>query len=205
VKASNPRPRTGLRHPRTLAASLAALVVAGGLGWYAVDHQYPAQSTSAPAVWCDQHLKAAGLDPAQHHLTLFTSSHGEAMAEILSAGFNLKLCVTDGHGAGVTDTVDPAPGGPVTLPRQTVVLDTSGAFGTGAVTAYATGFTGADVQSITVTTNGHTTPATIHDGRWLAWWPVANKTAAKDATVTITYANGSSASGPLDKVTPYAA
>jgi hypothetical protein len=197
------RLRAGIRNPRILAVAVAAVAVATIPAWYAADQHASGRPTSAGVSWCDRHLQAAGLDP-DHHLTLFTGGRSEAHAEIWSQGFNLQLCLTDGHGAGVIDAVDPAPGGAVALPSRAVILDTSGTFGTGAVTAYSTGFSGADVRGLTVTSGGRTAAAEIQNGRWLAWWPIADKKAAKDATVTITYTNGTSTSGPLAKIAPYA-
>ncbi|MEY9877496.1 hypothetical protein ABH931_007020 [Streptacidiphilus sp. MAP12-33] len=191
------------RNSRLLAAIATAVTLAAGLGWYAASDHTGSSTASAGATWCSQHLQAAGLDP-DHHLTLLTGGSDPSRAEIWSAGVNLQLCVTDGHGAGLTEAVDPAPGGPVSLPGQAVVLDTSGAFGDASVTAYASGFTGADVRDVTVTSAGHAAKALIQNGRWIAWWPVANKKQASDGTVTITMTNGTTKSGPLAKIAPLA-
>lgn len=53
------------------------------------------------------------------------------------------------------------------------------------------GWAGSDVKGITVRDHGHTTGATIQDGRFTAWWPDGDPDGGIVGTLTLHLAHGS--------------
>ncbi|MFI9274599.1 hypothetical protein ACIGXM_28395 [Kitasatospora sp. NPDC052896] len=176
--------RTRPPGPRQLALATAALCILGGLGSYCATHRITDATMPTGADWCNQQLGGG--------TTLVTGTHDSTIAEIDATGVKDTLCVAAGDHDGTTGAVDPLP---ASLPVHRVTLDFSGATGNGIAgqgIAYATGFTGVGVRSVTIHSGSTTTNAVIQNRRWLAWWLLPSMLDYKPPkdTATVTYTDG---------------
>jgi hypothetical protein len=160
------------------------LCIISGLGSYGASHGTTAATMPTGADWCSRQLGGG--------TTLVNGTHDGTIAEIHATGVKNTLCVAAVDHDGTTEAVDPLPAG---LPVHQVTLDLSGATGNGIADqgiAYATGFTGAGVRSVSIHSGGTTTNAVIQNRRWLAWWLLPSMLGYKPFkdTATVTYTDG---------------
>ncbi|MFI6464079.1 hypothetical protein [Streptomyces sp. NPDC050538] len=97
---------------------------------------------------------------------------------------DVSACCLAGSDGGTSMGISPVR----EQPDGHIKVDTPGSRGSGDEELnYVVGWAGSAVTGITIRDHGHTTEATIQDGRFTAWWPDG----AITGTVTLHLADGS--------------
>ena len=184
-----------------LAAGLALVAVNGGLpgtggsgplssselaGWTGTAKGMDAAARgSAAGKWCLDATDpdGTGAEPVISNADL----HGKVASMIVTRGSRSAYCLAGSDG-GVSMGISAARA----QPDGHIKVDTLGSRGSGDEELnYVVGWAGSDVEGITVRDHGHTTRATVEDGRFTAWWPHGNPDGLLTGTFTLHLADGS--------------
>ncbi|WP_329248506.1 hypothetical protein OG223_16375 [Streptomyces sp. NBC_01478] len=112
---------------------------------------------------------------------------GQVASMIVTRGDRSAYCLAGSDG-GVAKGLSPVR----EQPDGHIEVDTLGAPGSGDEELnYVVGWAGSDVEGITARDHGHTTEATIQDGRFTAWWPHGDPDGLLTGTFTLRLADGS--------------
>ncbi|MFD4558438.1 hypothetical protein ACFWP5_29670 [Streptomyces sp. NPDC058469] len=182
-----------------LAAGLALVAVNGGLpglggsgplssselaSWTgtAKSVDVAAARGSAAGKWCLD-VNGTGAEPVISNADL----RGKVASMVVTRGDVSAYCLAGSDG-GTSMGISPVR----QQPDGHIKVDTLGSRGSGDEELnYVVGWAGSDVKGITVRDHGHTTEATIEDGRFTAWWPDGDPDGAITGTVTLHLADGS--------------
>ncbi|MCJ1699982.1 hypothetical protein MT356_09635 [Rathayibacter festucae] len=191
------------------AAAAAVIIVAPGLipgagstglnggvlaSWTGVPERILPDSPlgSGASRWCESSLDGVNSEAGPIALS-HLDARGEAASMLFRQGESVYYCLSAGSGGGFWEMAEATPAEP--LSGDAVQVASSGSHGSGdAAVAYAFGFAGADVASVVLHEDG-VAPivATLEDGFWTAWWPVADDLGAgPSGTLTVTTGDGAS-------------
>lgn len=140
---------------------------------------------SAAGKWCldATDLNGTGVEPVISNADL----RGKVASMIMTRGDQSAYCLAGSDG-GVSMGISAVR----EQPAGHVEVDTLGARGSGDQELnYVIGWAGSDIKGITVRDHGHTTEATVQDGRFTAWWPHGNPDGLLTGTFTLHLADGS--------------
>jgi hypothetical protein len=185
-----------------LAAGLALVAVNGGVpgmggsgplsstelaGWTGAPRTMDVATARASDAgkWCldATDLNGTGADPVISNADL----RGKVASMVVTRGDVSAYCLAGSDG-GTSMGISPVR----EQPDGHIKVDTLGSRGSGDEELnYVVGWAGSDVTGITVRDHGHTTEATIQDGRFTAWWPDGDPDGAITGTLTLHLADGS--------------